>query len=81
MALLLGRNVLALYLVASALAGFDRCRLKLWGIAARLCAAGLVLSLVPLLQILGVCGAVGLISWNARQSRMNVPIDDPQRQQ
>lgn len=52
---------LALYLIASALAGFDRRKLKLWEIAARLVASILILSLVPTLQLIGVLAAGALM--------------------
>ena len=66
LALLLGRLILALYLVSSALSGFDRTRLAFWEIAARLSLAVLIMTSVDVLWIGGALAAFGLIFWNHR---------------
>ena len=66
LALLLGRLILALYLVSSALSGFDRTRLAFWEITARLSLAVLIMTSVDVLWIGGALAAFGLIFWNHR---------------
>lgn len=61
LALLMLRVAFALYLIASALAGYDFSKLRPWEIAARLCASALILSIVPWMQLAGVVAAGGLI--------------------
>ncbi|MFK7752077.1 MAG: TRAP transporter permease [Sedimentitalea sp.] len=73
LALVLLRLVLVLYLLASALAGFDQRKLAPWEIAGRLIAAVLVLFLAISWQIAGVILAGLLISfhvWRARRFAM-----------
>lgn len=73
LALVLLRVVIALYLIASALAGFDRDRLNPWEIAARLGCAILILSLAQMFQIAGLVGALCLLSLHYFTGR-NRPI-------
>nr|WP_238941456.1 TRAP transporter fused permease subunit [Jannaschia sp. Os4] len=62
--LLLVRLAGALYLIASALAGFDRSALARWEVLLRLAAAILVLWKVPLVVAVGGALAVGLVAFD-----------------
>lgn len=66
LALLLCRIALALYLVASALAGFDFRKLAAWEIVLRLIFAAMIISFGSALQMVGIAGAVALIVWQAK---------------
>ncbi len=61
MALLLARLVFALYLVSSALAGFDKRALAPWEVAVRLGLAVLILLKLEVVWIAAVVAAVGLL--------------------
>ncbi len=63
------RVVLALYLLASALAGFDRRKLAGWEVGVRLSLVVLVLSFSPALQLASVIGSMMLIVWHALSAR------------
>ncbi|MDA9207409.1 TRAP transporter fused permease subunit [Octadecabacter sp.] len=69
LALVLCRIALALYLLASALAGFDFRKLAAWEIVLRLIAAGLIISFNPVLQLVGLIGALSLLGWQIRSAR------------
>lgn len=71
LAVLLGRLVVALYLVSSALSGFDRAPLATWEIATRLALAALVMASVDIIWIGALIVALGLIFLNHR-SRAHV---------
>ena len=65
--LLLLRLMLALYLLASALAGFDRTALPSWNIALRLALAVMVMFKLEIVFIAGAVIAVVLLTIDARQ--------------
>ncbi len=69
LALFLARFVFALYLLSSALAGFDRIALPRWEIAARLALAVLVLMKAETIWITAVAVAVGLLVLQFRAGR------------
>ena len=58
---LLVRLVVALYLISSALSGFDRAPLAAWEIATRLLLAVLVMTSVPAIWVGAMIAAVGLV--------------------
>ena len=60
------RVVLALYLLASSLAGFDNRKLTIWEICLRLFLVIIVLSYNPVLQFAGILGTIALLIWHAR---------------
>jgi len=62
--LLLGRLVLSLYLVSSALAGFDRFKVSKSEVGLRIAIAILVLWKTPLLMTVGLVGAAALLGWH-----------------
>lgn len=62
--LLLGRLVLSLYLVSSALAGFDRFKVSKPEVGLRFAIAILVLWKTPLLMTVGLVGAAALLGWH-----------------
>ncbi|MEM6387380.1 MAG: TRAP transporter fused permease subunit [Pseudomonadota bacterium] len=64
--LLLGRLIVALYLVSSALSGFDRSPLAAWEIALRLLLAALIFSSLDVVWIAAVLASLGLIFLNYR---------------
>ena len=64
LALVLLRVGFACYLLASALAGFDRRKLAAWEIALRLGLAAVVLSYSPALQAVGGGAAIALLMWH-----------------
>ncbi len=66
LALLLARLVLALYLVSSALSGYDHAALASWEIALRLILAVLIMASVEALWMGAAIAAVGLILLNHR---------------
>ncbi|MEL7149521.1 MAG: C4-dicarboxylate ABC transporter, partial [Pseudomonadota bacterium] len=66
LALLLARLVLALYLVSSALSGYDQAPLAPWEIALRLLLAVLILASVDALWVGAAIAAFGLILMNHR---------------
>ncbi len=66
---LLARLVLALYLLASALARFDRTGLPLWEVALRLVLAVLAISSDPTVYIPAVVAAVATIGWHGYRTR------------
>jgi TRAP transporter 4TM/12TM fusion protein len=61
LSLLLCRIALALYLLASALAGFDHAKLAPWEICLRLGLVVLILSFSPIFQLVGVVGALAIL--------------------
>ena len=67
--LLLLRIVLALYLLASALAGFDLRKLAGWEIVVRIGLAIIVLSLIPWMQIAGITSAAVFLGWHTLAAR------------
>ncbi|MGR3500928.1 TRAP transporter fused permease subunit [Pseudaestuariivita sp.] len=69
LALLLGRLALALYLVSSAMAAFDRRRLAAWEIMARLGLAVLLLSRVESLWLAAAALSVAALALHAWRSR------------
>lgn len=73
--LVLARVGLALYLLASSLAGFDRQRLAIWEILARLGCVVLLLSFGPALQVFGAIAALVLIVLHNLKSRPNSSAD------
>ncbi len=70
---LLARLGLALYLLASALAQFDRNRLALWEVALRLVLAAFVMIGNPIIHGFAIVAAIG---WLAVHFGMNRKIDD-----
>ncbi len=64
LSLLLARIALCLYLVASALARFDRLRIAQWEVALRLLLAVLVLWKTPLIMTVGLVAAALLLGWH-----------------
>ena len=68
MLFLLVRVGLALYLIASALAGYDARKLTRWEIITRLACAVFVLSLAPLLQVASTFASIALIIWHTTVS-------------
>ena len=66
LAVLLGRLVVALYLVSSALSGFDRTRLAVWEIGLRLVLAVLVMASVEAIWIGALIAAFAVIFLNYR---------------
>ena len=68
LAYLCGRLVLALYLLASALARFDRRRLPAWECGARLVLAALVMTGGALVHAPAAAAAVALVAWHRRRS-------------
>lgn len=67
--LVLLRVGFALYLLASALAGFDRRRLAAWEIILRLGLAVVVMAFAPMLQLAGCAAAVALVAWHTISAR------------
>jgi len=63
---LLGRFLVVLYLVSSALSGFDRAPLAAWEVAARLALAVLVMISVDVIWVGALIAAFGLIFFNHR---------------
>jgi len=63
---LLGRFLVVLYLVSSALSGFDRAPLAVWEVAARLALAVLVMISVDVIWVGALIAAFGLIFFNHR---------------
>lgn len=59
---LLARLMLALYLVATALAGFDAARLNMWGVALRLGIALLVMMKPETVHLAGVAAAIAILA-------------------
>lgn len=70
---LLVRVGLALYLLASALAGFDRRKLTKWELVVRIGCAALILSLGPFVQAIGTLAGVALIFWHAASKNPKLP--------
>lgn len=66
---LLLRLVISLFLLASALARYDRAALPTWEWTARLCLAVLVLFKLPLIYGPALIAAVGLIAWHNVRTR------------
>ncbi len=66
LALLLGRLALALYLLSSALAAFDRYALRPWEIACRLLLAVLLMTSIEMIWIAAVAAAVVLFFFHNR---------------
>lgn len=69
LALVLFRVAFALYLLASALAGFDRRKLASWEVIVRLGLAVVIMSFAPMLQLAGGGAAVALLVWHAITAR------------
>lgn len=65
----LARVILALYLLASALAGFDRRKLSGWEIGLRLMLVVVILSFSPMLQLASMVGAILLVTWHTVSAR------------
>lgn len=63
------RVILALYLLASALAGFDSRTLHRWEISLRLALVVAVLAFNPMLHLAGMLGAILLVIWHTLSSR------------
>ncbi|WP_342728112.1 TRAP transporter fused permease subunit [Ruegeria marina] len=63
------RVVIALYLLASALSGFDHRKLAGWEVGARLSLFVLILAFNPVLQLVSVAGALALIVWHVLSTR------------
>ncbi len=66
LAMVFGRVMLALYLLASVLARFEARPIGRWESWARLALAVLVLMKIPLLSLIGIAGAIGIILWHWR---------------
>lgn len=66
---LLVRLAAALYLLASALARFDRVRLAMWEVAARLAAAAAILAADPLVSVPGLLACAGLVLYGRAAPR------------
>ena len=69
LAVLLARLVVALYLVSSALSGFDRAPLAAWEVVGRLALAVLIMVSVNVVWIGAVIVAIGLIVLNYRSQQ------------
>lgn len=67
------RVVASLYLLASALARFDRGRLAAWEIGARLVLAALILSADPLVHGSALVVAAMLLAWHITATRRSAP--------
>ncbi len=65
LSLVLCRIALSLYLLASALAGFDRYKLAKWEIGLRLGFAVGILSFNPILQVVSIVGAIVMLALQA----------------
>ena len=66
--LLLGRLVVALYLLSSALAAFDRSALPAWEIALRLGLAALVMARAEVVWVPAVAVAITVVVLHARRN-------------
>ncbi|MEP6017252.1 MAG: TRAP transporter fused permease subunit [Paracoccaceae bacterium] len=69
LALVMCRITFALYLLASALAGFDFRKLAAWEIMLRLVFFVMIISFSAALQIAGVLAALALIAWQEKTAR------------
>ena len=74
---LLARLVLALYLLASALARFDRAALPLWEVGLRLALAVLVISNDSTLHGPAIAAAVLWIGWHTFRTKGRRAAEDP----
>ena len=74
---LLVRLVLALYLLASALARFDRATLPLWETGLRLALALLVISNDSTIHVPAIAAAILWIGWHGLRTRRRKPADEP----
>ena len=74
---LLVRLVLALYLLASALARFDRATLSLWETGLRLALALLVISNDGTVHGPAIAAAILWIGWHGLRTRRRKPADEP----
>ena len=72
LAFILCKTALALYLLASSLAGFDRRKLTIWEIVLRLGFAVMIMSFNTTLQIAAIAGAVIMIVWHATSKRQGL---------
>ena len=72
LALLLLRLVFALYLLSSALAGFDRAPLAAWEIALRLALAALLLAKLEVVWIAAALGGLALLFLHTRRELPNL---------
>lgn len=76
--LVLFRIAFALFLLASALARFDRRRLAAWEMILRLVLAAMIISFSVPLQLAGFIGAVALLIWHAISARATPIKSEPQ---